>query len=403
MVQCRILYSIALFWNNYKDEAKREMDAAVQLGVDLQMFRQDFAAKHGAQDAVLTECWRRTWWMLYMIDAFYAGTLGAMNFATVDVDATIELPCEECDYEQGQIPEPKTLQDFDCRDLAPESTSFSSFAYLIGAVRCAALAISTAPKVAASKDSPQIIQAADSVIDGWLLLLPKGRKQVMSKTGEIDELMFQAHLLIHVATIGLHRPLSDLKFNPVEGISSCARQPPRETPTPELINVHTVRVLKATESQIRLLALPTEQFHHSPFTTCMVSEGTLALLSACKFLFKGKQLAIARDQIRMTIGCLKALGELWPRTAKNVQEIRTIAQHVLGLGSKAAMPDGVPGPSEVPSLSSDQGHSIFESDAYTSADDIDIFASLGSMDDLCGWYSSSELGQDLSWCISTPS
>ncbi|KAL6863434.1 hypothetical protein ACO1O0_003688 [Amphichorda felina] len=307
MVQCRILYSIALFWNSYKDEAKTEIDAAVRLGLDLQMFRQDFAAKHGAQDAVLTECWRRTWWMLYMVDGFYAGTLGALNFATVDVDTTVDLPCEELDYEQGQIPEPQTLQDFDCRDLAPESTSFSSFAYLIGAVRCAALAISTAPKVAASEDSPQVLQAADSVINGWLLLLPKDRKQVMSKTGEIDELMFQAHLLIHVATIGLHRPLSDLKFNPVEGISSCARYPPRETPTPELINVHTVRVLRSTEAQIRLLALPTERFHHSPFTTCMVSEGTLALLSACNFLFKGKEFAIARDQIRMTIGCLKAL------------------------------------------------------------------------------------------------
>ena len=101
MVQCRILYSIALFWNSYKDEAKREMDAAVRLGLDLQMFRREFAAKQGAQDAVLTECWRRTWWMLYMVDGFYAGTLGALNFATVDVDTTVDLPCEELDYEQG--------------------------------------------------------------------------------------------------------------------------------------------------------------------------------------------------------------------------------------------------------------------------------------------------------------
>lgn len=44
----------------------------------------------------------------------------------------------------------------------------------------------------------QVIQAADSILDGWLLLLPKDRKQVMAKTGEVDELMFQAHLLIHV-------------------------------------------------------------------------------------------------------------------------------------------------------------------------------------------------------------
>lgn len=43
-----------------------------------------------------------------------------------------------------------------------------------------------------------MIQSADSIIDGWSLLLPRDRKQVMTKSGDIDELMFQAHLLIHV-------------------------------------------------------------------------------------------------------------------------------------------------------------------------------------------------------------
>jgi hypothetical protein len=61
----------------------------------------------------------------------------------------------------------------------------------------------------------------------------------------------------------------------------------------------------------------------------MMSEGTLALLSACRYLLQDKALAIARDQIRLSIGCLKALGEVWPRTAKNVKEIQTIARHVL--------------------------------------------------------------------------
>ncbi|OAA56259.1 Zn(2)-C6 fungal-type DNA-binding domain protein [Niveomyces insectorum RCEF 264] len=401
MVQCRLLYSIALFWNRYEIEAMRERDAATRLALDLQMFRRGFAAEHGEQDAVLTECWRRTWWMLYMVDAFYAGTLGTMNFATMKVDATVDLPCEESDYEQGEIPEPSTLQDFDCRDLGPESASFSSFAYLIGAVRCAALAISTAPKVAATEDSTHILQAADAVINGWLLLLPKGRKQVMSKTGEVDELMFQAHLLIHVATIGLHRPLSDLKFSPAECVSSCAREPPRDVPAPELVNVHTVRVLRSVEAQIRLLALPTEQFHHSPFTTCMVSEGALALLSACTFLLKGTERAIARDQIRMTIGCLKALGELWPRTAKNVQEIQTIAPHVLGLEARAAQSGSVAGSGTVGDLLSDAGQQLPESD-HTSASDDDVFASLGTMEDVCGWYNSSELGQNLSWWVNNP-
>lgn len=96
------------------------------------------------------------------------------------------------------IPRPKTLDDFDNREFASEEINFSSFAYLIGAVRCAALAVTTMPKLASKEDSPRIIQEADSIIDAWSLLLPPDRTQVMSKTGEIDELLFQAHLLIHV-------------------------------------------------------------------------------------------------------------------------------------------------------------------------------------------------------------
>lgn len=65
-------------------------------------------------------------------------------------------------------------------------------------MRCAALAISATPKNATKEDSESIIQSADSVVDAWLLFLPKDDKPVLKKDGLIDELMFQAHLLIHV-------------------------------------------------------------------------------------------------------------------------------------------------------------------------------------------------------------
>ncbi|KAJ5733627.1 hypothetical protein N7493_002413 [Penicillium malachiteum] len=377
IVQCRLLYSMALFWNEHKSEAKMQMDLAIRSACELGMFQRGFAANYGGQDPVMQECWRRTWWMLYTVDAYYAGTLGTMHFE--------------------EIPQPKTLQEFDCREFAPDDTVFSSFAYLIGAVRCAALAISMGPKIAASDDSPSIIQTADSSLNGWLLMLPKGRKQVMNKAGETDELMFQAHLLIHVATIGLHRPYSDLKFNPVEKASSCAREPPQDTPTPDLVNVHTVRVLRSVEAQIRLLALPTRHFNHTPFTTCMVSEGTLALLSACKFLLKGKELSIAREQIRMTIGCLKALAELWPRTARNVREIQTIAQHVLVVRSQAQPLNDRQRSQDALGFSGAGENGIFGSDTGSSSDDFNILPSLGSIDDLCGWYSIGDLNPNISW------
>ncbi|KAK1849866.1 C6 transcription factor [Colletotrichum chrysophilum] len=392
LVQYLLLYSIALFWSNFKDEAKHHMDCATEVAERLGMHKSDFSGQYNAGEPVLEESWRRTWWMLFIIDAYYAGTLGTMNFRVGNIEATVELPCEEREYESEAIPPPKTLEDFDSREFSPETVTFSSFAYLISAVRCAALAISTVPKVASKEDSAQVIHSADSTIDGWSLLLPKERRNVMSKTGQIDELMFQANLLIGVASIGLHRPLSDLRFNPVEDVSSCAREPPVDNPSSDLINVHTVRVLRAVESQIRLLALPSRPFHHTPFTTCMVSEGTLALLSACNFLLQGKQLATARDQIRLTIGCLKALGEFWPRTAKNVLEIQTIARHVLGLKRKTTSSDGTQTSNDATSQSGETATTGFGHSG--SSNENGILSYLGSMEDVCGWYNLGDLSSD---------
>ncbi|KAJ5370335.1 uncharacterized protein N7496_006427 [Penicillium cataractarum] len=356
MVQCRLLYSMALFWYDYKAEAKAEIDHATHSATDMQMFLRDFSTKHGGDDPVLQECWRRTWWMLYIVNGYYTGTLGTMNFAVANIDATVDLPCEESEYESGHIPAPRNLQEFDCREFTQEET-FSSFAYLVGA-------------------------AADSCLDGWRLLLPKKQKQVMKKTGEIDELMFQANMIIHVATIGIHRPLSDLKFNVSEDISSCARKPPLDTLKPDLVNIHTVRVLRSVEAQIRLLALPIRKFHHTPFATCMVSQGALALLSACNLLFEDRDLATARDQIRMTIGCLKALGDTWPRAARNVREIQAIARHMLGIQPSVA--SGTPSPNAVPPPDEGPRERSQDSD-YDFRNDLDTLPFMHSIEDLCGW------------------
>jgi hypothetical protein len=75
---------------------------------------------------------------------------------------------------------------------------FSSFAYLVGAVRCAALSIASSERSATKPDSMHVLQRIDSILNAWMLLLPKEKKQVVAKNGDLDELMFQAHLLIHV-------------------------------------------------------------------------------------------------------------------------------------------------------------------------------------------------------------
>jgi hypothetical protein len=101
LVQCRLLYSIPLYWQGDKAGALAQMDLAIALARELSMFRRGFAAQHGDGDAVLEECWRRTWWQLYVVDCCYAGTTRTTPFETKGMAATVDLPCEEDEYESG--------------------------------------------------------------------------------------------------------------------------------------------------------------------------------------------------------------------------------------------------------------------------------------------------------------
>lgn len=126
----------------------------------------------------------------------------------------------------------------------------------------------------------------------------------------------------------------------------------------------------------------------------MISEGTLALLSACKFLLKGRELSRARDQVRMTIGCLKALGDTWPRTARNLQEIQRIAQCALGLKEDTPIPT-VSDPPSLSNPSSSERQTTQESDISSSTGDVtDMF---NSLDGPCSWYSLGDIDAEMPW------
>lgn len=101
MAQFYLLSAIALFWYGDEKRSQVAMDAAVSTAVDLAMFRRHFATEHGEGDPILEESWRRTWWQIYISDAFIAATTHEFNFPTRHIDATTELPCEEEEYEAG--------------------------------------------------------------------------------------------------------------------------------------------------------------------------------------------------------------------------------------------------------------------------------------------------------------
>ncbi|KAK7911475.1 C6 zinc finger domain protein [Apiospora marii] len=331
MVQCHLLYSITLYWSDERPRAYEQLNAATDMAVELGMNHRSFAAEHGAGDAVLDESFRRTWWQLLSVEASTAATDRSFSFRVCEIETTVDLPCEEDEYENEAIPTPRTWDDYCVRELETEGPGYSSFAHLVGAYRSITSALKSIPPLTKPHGSALVIQEIDTVIDGWLHLLPESKREVMSESGEIDELMFQAHMLVHTATLTVHRPFSKLLFHPLETMSSCTTYPSDEHIAKESLIVHTTRCLRAIEAQVRLLALPAERFSHTPFIVCMVTTGAIPLLSACRTIFSDEKLAVGRNQLRLIIGCLKALAETWPRAARYVREIQELARILLAV------------------------------------------------------------------------
>lgn len=101
LAQCHILYSISLYWSAEKDRAREQIDAAIKIALDLGMNRSRFASEQGCGDAVLQESFRRTFWQIYCIDAYYAAIKRSPTFPLCEVEADTDLPCEEDEYESG--------------------------------------------------------------------------------------------------------------------------------------------------------------------------------------------------------------------------------------------------------------------------------------------------------------
>jgi hypothetical protein len=65
------------------------------------MHRRDFAVSHAPNDLILQECFRRTWWQIYIVDAAYAAIDRLPTFRANSVISDVDLPCEENEYEKS--------------------------------------------------------------------------------------------------------------------------------------------------------------------------------------------------------------------------------------------------------------------------------------------------------------
>jgi hypothetical protein len=101
LVQAMLLYSIGLHMSDQEEQSSHMMQLAIDLALELEMDKRDFAIRHGANSAIFEEMWRRTWWEIFVIDGMSAGVNPQYTLRLCGHQSNIDLPCEESDFASG--------------------------------------------------------------------------------------------------------------------------------------------------------------------------------------------------------------------------------------------------------------------------------------------------------------
>ncbi|CZT04495.1 uncharacterized protein RCO7_10424 [Rhynchosporium graminicola] len=358
-VQALLLAAIATHSQNDMAKSRAILDRAIYLALEIRMNSRTFANME--RDPVMAESWRRTYWFLYITDAKFAAFRNATHFMLYSIEANVELPCEECDYD-GIIPRSRTIKEYESRDFEDEEPVFSSFTYLIDLTRI------TGSLLGFDRQPPSEIENAvnnaDARLMNWRLHLPREKQGVVDKNEEIDEILFFAHHHLQVILVYIHRPLSRLVQSPLEDLFTCSfPAAPFQQPTGDEDHtywLHTKKTIEAAEAATNLYALPCPILSHSPLGTCGLTLSTLAQLSACAYILTGPEWYRTRDRIRLGLGGLKAFAEVWPIARTNEKETKMVARSVF------AMPRPGTGTTTV-TVSVEQAKSVTPNFTYTSA------------------------------------
>lgn len=73
-----MIAAVALHGEDEFDQARSLLDRAIYMALEIRMNSRTFANME--RDPILAESWRRTYWGLYITDAFFAGIRNAPTF-----------------------------------------------------------------------------------------------------------------------------------------------------------------------------------------------------------------------------------------------------------------------------------------------------------------------------------
>lgn len=171
----------------------------------------------------------------------------------------------------------------------------------------------------------------ETLLTNWRLHLPPSKRDPLDKNGRIDEMMFQAHMMVNATSILLHQPHSELDSSPAESVNSCAPHQAVLT-TGKPFNSHTRHVISSASAISRLVTLPRPPTValtcHTHFFTCVITLSSIVHLSKWALRFVQYDDDDLRQLLRLNIGALSELSHVWPAADRARGQVRSVATEI---------------------------------------------------------------------------
>lgn len=180
------------------------------------------------------------------------------------------------------------------------------------------------PKIESPDD--ENLARVEALLTNWRLHLPISKRDALHRDGQLDEMMFQAHMMLHATSIMLHQPHSQLDSSATKDINSCA--PYREVASGDLFNTHTKHTISSAVEISKLITHRVPLLSHTHFFTCVVTLSSTVHLSKWALSFIPHDEDDLRQQIRLNIGALNRLAGVWRAADTARGQVKGVAQEI---------------------------------------------------------------------------
>lgn len=322
-VQTLLLLTITSYARFEREQGTRALHAAISTAYEIGL---DSDACGQAHDSLLQESLRRTWWELYTVTGLISLVSGTQMRLNQPERRALPGDCSVYNAAKSSPTPNNDVCDMRRRFRAEDTSAWSSFAYKVEAMRILSMVLD-APAQHQDDSSQAGSQAAEAAVASFLLSLPEDKREALKPDGEVDEVMSCAFMIIHLASICVHLPLSPLvlagDFRTVCGnhLNQAGTLLPR---------THQAAAIKSANAIARLITSHGGDLATlSPCFSCALAFSSSVLLAAYSIDTRGQGSAVLEENLNLELSALRLLGHIWPVAVLIRSQIAQFARDVI--------------------------------------------------------------------------